>query len=90
MIYKNSQKFVKGIAAYTVDYTDWVTGSITYNLERIGVKTRDEKGALSIELTITIALLVGIAIAVGVVLFSRAQDAANSVPTVPSVSTRIP
>ncbi len=79
---------MKYLFSYIANYVDWMSFGITFNLERLGLRIRDERGAISIELAIVVAILVAIAIAVGAVLFIRARDSADSVPDAPTPSTR--
>lgn len=81
---------MKKLAFYIENCAEWLFFGVVFNLEKRGLKVRDERGAVSIELAIVVAILVAIAIAVGAVLYIRAQNAADSVPNAPTQSTRFP
>lgn len=79
---------MKHLFSFVETYVDWLSFGVSYNLERAGLRIRDEKGAISIELAIVVAILVAIAVAVGAVLFIRARDSADAIPDAPTPTTR--
>lgn len=69
------------------NYYDWVHFVVEYGFQRVGVDTRDERGAVSTEMAVVIAAMVAIAVAAGVIFLAKAQSNANNIPdTVPAPS----
>jgi hypothetical protein len=54
--------------------------AIEYNLNRLGVDTRDERGAISTEMAVVIAAMVAIAVVLGAIFIAKARSNANSIP----------
>jgi hypothetical protein len=54
---------------------------ITYNLERLGVDTRSERGFSAIEMAVIVAAMVGVAVIVGAIIADRARTNAESIPS---------
>ena len=54
--------------------------AVEYNLNRVGVGVRDERGAVSTEMAVVIAALVAIAVASGIIFMAKAQSNANNIP----------
>lgn len=59
---------------------DFLRFAVEYNLTRVGVDVRDERGAVSTEMAVVIAALVAIAVAAGVIFMAKAQSNANNIP----------
>jgi hypothetical protein len=53
---------------------------VEYNLNRAGVDTRDERGAISTEMAVVIAAMVAIAVVLGAIFVAKAQSNANAIP----------
>lgn len=58
----------------------FIHAAIEYNLDRVGVKIRDEQGAVSTETALIMAALVAMGIAVAAILIPKASLYANCVP----------
>ena len=54
-------------------------------LLRHGIQVRDERGAVSTEMAIVIAVMVAVAVAAGVIFMSKAQSNANNIPDTGSI-----
>lgn len=66
-------------------YVDLMHVAVELTLNRVGVDTRDERGAISTEMAVVMGAMVAIAVAVGVILMAKAQSNANNIPdTVPA------
>lgn len=50
-------------------------------LRFLGLKTRDERGAVSTEMAVVISAMVIVAIAVGVIILAKARANAENIPT---------
>ncbi len=61
-------------------YINFMHLAIEYNLNRVGIDTRNERGAVSTEMAVVIAAMVAIAVALGVIFISKARSNANSIP----------
>jgi Flp pilus assembly pilin Flp len=64
-------------------YVDYTRALIEHSLSRLGLQTRDERGALSTEAAVITAVLVAIAVAAGVILIAKMRSAANAIPDAP-------
>ena len=53
---------------------------VEVQLRSFGVRTRDERGAISTEMAVAIAVLVAIAAAAGVIFMAKAMSNANNIP----------
>ena len=53
---------------------------VEYQLNLVGVTTRDEDGAVSTEMAIVIAALVAIAVTASVIFMAKVRDNANAIP----------
>ena len=69
-------------------YWDQATTLVEYQLNLVGVTTRDEEGAVSTEMAIVIAALVAIAVTASVIFMAKVRSNANAIPD--SVSTPAP
>jgi len=49
-------------------------------LNRLGVKTRDDHGAVATEMAVVIAAMVAIAVAAAVIFIAKARSNANNIP----------
>ncbi len=70
------------------DYWDHAATLVEYQLNLVGVTTRDEDGAVSTEMAIVIAALVAIAVTASVIFMAKVRSNANAIPD--SVSTPAP
>ncbi len=70
------------------DYWDHAVTLVEYQLNQVGVTTRDEHGAVSTEMAIVIAALVAIAVTASVIFMAKVRSNANAIPD--SVSTPAP
>jgi hypothetical protein len=61
-------------------YVDYARLLIEVGLTRLGVATRDEKGAMSTEAAILTGVLVAIAVAAGAILIVKMQSNAEAIP----------
>ncbi len=61
-------------------YYDWMHFAVEFNLNRAGIDTRDERGAVSTEMALVIAAMVAIAVAAGVIFMAKARSNANNIP----------
>lgn len=52
---------------------------VEYQLTLLGVRTRDERGAVSTEMAIVVGLLTAAAIIIIAVIASKGEDAANNI-----------
>ena len=59
---------------------DFLHFAVEYNLTRVGIDVRDERGAVSTEMAVVIAALVAIAVAAGAIFMAKAQSNANNIP----------
>ncbi len=70
------------------DYWEHAATLVEYQLNLVGVTTRDEEGAVSTEMAIVIAALVAIAVTASVIFMAKVRSNANAIPD--SVSTPAP
>ena len=61
-------------------YIDFTRLAVEYNLNVIGVDTRDDRGAVSTEMAIVIAAMVAVAVALGTIFIAKARSNANNIP----------
>ena len=69
-------------------YWEHAVTLVEYQLNLVGVTTRDEKGAVSTEMAIVIAALVAIAVTASVIFMAKVRSNANAIPD--SVPTPAP
>ncbi len=62
------------------NYIDFMHFAVEYNLNRVGIDTRDERGAVSTEMAVVIAAMVAIAVALGAIFIAKARSNANNIP----------
>ncbi len=68
-------------------YVDFMHMAVEFNMNKVGIQTRDERGAVSTEMAVTIAAFVAIAVAAGVIFIGKMRSNANNIPdTVPAPS----
>ncbi len=66
-------------------YVEFMHLAVEYNMTRLGVNVRDERGAVSTEMAVLIAAMVAIAVGAGAIFIAKAQSNANNIPdTVPA------
>ena len=66
-------------------YVDFVRVAVELTLNKVGVDTRDERGAISTEMAVVMGAMVAIAVTVGIIFMAKAQSNANNIPdTVPA------
>ena len=53
---------------------------IEVQLNLLGVRTRDDRGAVSTEMAVAIGVMVAIAAAAGIIFMAKAQSNANNIP----------
>jgi len=70
------------------DYWEHAVTLVEYQLNLVGITTRDEHGAVSTEMAIVIAALVAIAVTASVIFMAKVRSNANAIPD--SVSTPAP
>jgi len=70
------------------DYWEHAATLVEYQLNLVGVTTREEDGAVSTEMAIVIAALVAIAVTASVIFMAKVRSNANAIPD--SVSTPAP
>lgn len=70
------------------DYWEHAATLVEYQLNLVGITTRDEDGAVSTEMAIVIAALVAIAVTASVIFMAKVRSNANAIPD--SVSTPAP
>jgi len=61
-------------------YIEFIHLGIEYNLNRAGVETRDDEGAVSTEMAVVIAAMVAVAVAAGAIFIAKARTNANNIP----------
>lgn len=61
-------------------YVDYARLLIETALTRIGIKVRDERGAMSTEAAVLTGVLVAIAVAAGVILLAKMRSNAEAIP----------
>ena len=61
-------------------YVEFLHMAAEYNLNRAGVDTRDERGAISTEMAVVIAAMVAIAVILGAIFVAKARSNANNIP----------
>ena len=72
---------------FTRSYLDFLHMAVEFNMNKVGIKTRDERGAVSTEMAVTIAAFVAIAVAAGIIFIGKMRTNANNIPdTVPPPS----
>ena len=54
---------------------------VEYQLTLLGVRTRDERGAVSTEMAIVVGLLAAAAIIIIAIIAGKGEDAANNIQT---------
>lgn len=59
---------------------DHLRFAVEFQLRALGVRTRDERGAISTEMAVAIGVLVAIAAAAGVIFMAKATSNANNIP----------
>ena len=69
-------------------YWEHAVTLVEYQLNLVGITTRDEDGAVSTEMAIVIAALVAIAVTASVIFMAKVRSNANAIPD--SVSTPAP
>jgi len=62
------------------DYYDQAATTTEVQLRMVGVKTRDDKGAVSTEMAVVIGFMVAIAAAAGAIIWARAVSNAEAIP----------
>jgi len=62
--------------AYAAYIQVWVEAT----LDRIGMTTRDERGAMSTEAALVTGVLVAIAVAAGIILIAKMRSNAEAIP----------
>jgi hypothetical protein len=73
-------QIVHAVVALSMALVDQSRFAVEYQLNRWGVETRDERGAMSTELAVVVGALVAIA-AVGAVIFmTKMRSNANAIP----------
>ncbi|MEM9522356.1 MAG: hypothetical protein AAGA37_23830, partial [Actinomycetota bacterium] len=70
------------------NYVEFAVFAIEYNLRLAGRETRDERGAVTTETAVIIAILVAIAAAAGITFMARAMSNARAIPGTPAVPDR--
>lgn len=53
---------------------------IEVQLNLLGVRTRDDRGAVSTEMAVAIGVMVAVAAAAGIIFLAKAQSNANNIP----------
>lgn len=61
-------------------YIDYARLYIEVGLTRLGVRVRDENGALSTEAAVLTAVLVALAVTAGVILVAKMRSNAEAIP----------
>ncbi len=61
----------------TIDHIRFL---VEVQLRAVGVRTRDERGAISTEMAVAIGVLVAIAVAAGIIFMAKATSNANNIP----------
>lgn len=62
------------------DYLDFARLGVEYNLDRVGVRVRDDRGAVSTEMAVVIGAMVAIAVVLGTIFIAKARSNANNIP----------
>ncbi|MDY7106816.1 MAG: hypothetical protein S0880_37045 [Actinomycetota bacterium] len=62
------------------DYLAHLRVGVEYNLNLLGVDTRDDRGAVSTEMAVVIAAMVATAVVLGGIFIAKAQSNANNIP----------
>ena len=60
--------------------SDHIRFLVEVQLRAVGVRTRDERGAISTEMAVAIGVLVAIAVAAGIIFMAKATSNANNIP----------
>ena len=63
-------------------YWDYASLMVELQLNMFGVKTRDERGAVSTEMAVVIAAMVAIAAVASVIFVAKVRSNANNIPDV--------
>jgi Flp pilus assembly pilin Flp len=61
-------------------YIDYIRLLIEVTLASVGVRLRDEKGAMSTEAAVLTGVLVAVAVAAGVILIAKMRSNAEAIP----------
>ena len=61
-------------------YIDYTRLLIEVALHNLGVRVRDERGAMSTEAAVVTAFLVAIAVAAGIILIAKMRSNAEAIP----------
>ena len=61
-------------------YVEFAHFAVEFNLQKVGVDTRDERGAVSTEMAVVMAAMVAIAVVAGAIFLAKAQSNANNIP----------
>lgn len=61
-------------------YWDYATIMVELQLNMVGVRTRDERGAVSTEMAVVIAAMVAIAVVASAIFIAKARSNANNIP----------
>lgn len=65
-------------------YIDYLQTLVEVSLAGMGVRVRDERGAMSTEMAVITAALVAIAVAAGVIFMAKMRSNAQNIPDVVS------
>jgi Flp pilus assembly pilin Flp len=71
---------VHAVVGITMGLVDQSLLAVEYGLARLGVNTRDERGALSTEMAVMVGALVAIAVAGGLIFMTKMRSNANAIP----------
>lgn len=61
-------------------YAAYARIMIEATLERVGISTRDDRGAMSTEAAVVTGVLVAIAVAAGIILIAKMRSNAEAIP----------
>ncbi len=73
-------QLVHAIVGLTMAMVDESVLAVEYGLARLGVQTRDERGALSTEMAVMVGALVAIAVAGGLIFMAKMRSNAEAIP----------
>ncbi len=73
-------QLVHAIVGLTMAMVDQSVLAVEYGLARLGVQTRDERGALSTEMAVMVGALVAIAVAGGLIFMAKMRSNAEAIP----------
>lgn len=59
---------------------DAMSTAVEFNMNKVGIKTRDDQGAVSTEMAVLIAGMVAVAVAALVIFIARARSNAENIP----------